>query len=174
MKPPAGWEGILDEGEKILWQGRPDGRLSLHPHNWPAFIFGLFFAGFALLWMILAAAAGGVMWMFGLIHFSVGIGVGLGPNIWSAWRRRHAWYTLTNRRAFIATDTPLAGRRLATYPITADTRLALSDKAPATLSFASRTRRGKNGSYEVPIGFERIYDAPEVYALMRNIQRGET
>ena len=174
MSTPPGWDGILDTGETILWQGRPDGRLQLRPQSWPAFLFGCFFAGFALIWMILASAAGGGMWMFGLIHFTVGLAVALGPNAWSAWRRRHSWYTLTDRRAFVATDLPLAGRGLASYPIGPTTRIVLTGGSPPSIHFATRTRRGKSGSYEVPLGFESLYDAPEVYALMRRIQRGET
>ena len=26
-----GWDGLLDEGEEILWQGRPDGRFVFKP-----------------------------------------------------------------------------------------------------------------------------------------------
>ena len=38
-------------------------------------LFGAAFAGFALFWMAMAAQAGGVFWMFGLIHFGVGVGL---------------------------------------------------------------------------------------------------
>ncbi|WP_343231114.1 aspartate carbamoyltransferase catalytic subunit [Thalassovita aquimarina] len=143
------------------------------PANVMTFLFGLAFAGFALFWMIMASMAGGFFWMFGLIHFSVGIGISIGGLFWSAYRRRHSWYTLTNRRAFIATDLPLKGRSLHSYPITADTVLDLEEGALSTLHFAATLRRTKNGQRRVRLGFERIADGRAVYRMMRDIQRTE-
>ncbi len=173
MKVHSNWDGILDADEEILWQGRPDGALLLKPENIPLAIFGLVFAGFALFWMRMAASAGGLFWSFGLIHFSVGIAMIIGPSFWSAFRRRHSWYTLTNSRAFIATDMPGLGRRLKSWPIAKDAKLEFIDGTPPSLIFATQTRQGKNGSYQVAIGFERIMDAREVYEMMRNIQTGD-
>jgi len=171
MTQPAGWKGILDDDEAIIWQGRPDTDLIWRPRNWAAMIFGLAFAGFALFWMIMAAQAGGLFWAFGLIHFSVGLGIAFAPPFWNAWRRRHTWYTLTNRRAFIATDMPVRGRRLQSYPISRDTVLAYDAQDPATIHFAHEYRRGKNGSTRVDIGFERIADGADVYARVRQVQK---
>jgi len=98
MTAPDGWKGILDETESILWQGRPDGALKFRLAHLFAFLFGLVFAGIAVFWMIMAAGAGGYFWMFGLVHFCVGVGVAIGPPFWGAWRRRNTWYTLTDRR----------------------------------------------------------------------------
>ena len=133
-------------------------------------VFGLIFAGFALFWMMLASRAGGGFWMFGLIHFSVGLGLAVGPPFVSAWRRRHTWYTLTDRRAFIATDVPMQGRKLKSYPIDAGTTLDFTGGPRASIHFAHDYRRGKNGSYRVPIGFERIADGDKVYQLFREVQ----
>ncbi len=170
MSDPTGWGDILDPGETILWQGRPDGAVVLKLSNIAMLVFGLFFAGFALFWMVLAARAGGMFWMFGLIHFSVGIGIAFGALFWSAYRRRHSWYTLSNRRAFIATDLPLRGKRLKSWPITPVSMLELVDGALGSVHFAQATKRGKNRSYRVKVGFERIADGSRVYRLMRNIQ----
>ena len=54
---PAGWEGILDPGERILWQGRPVPGIVWRPQQMVTFLFGLAFAGFALFWMLMAATA---------------------------------------------------------------------------------------------------------------------
>lgn len=167
---PEGWDGILDDGERILWQGRPDGAITLRAQNLIVMVFGLVFAGFALFWMIMASQTGGLFWMFGLVHFSVGAGIVFGAVGWNAFRRRRSWYTLTDRRAFVATDLPLMGRRLKSYPITADTVLVFEDGPLATVNFASATRRGKSGTYQVPVGFERIAEGREVYRMMRDIQ----
>ncbi len=174
MTTPAGWQGILDDDENILWQGRPDGAVKWKPGNFFTLVFGLFFAGFALFWMAMAAKAGGGFWMFGLIHFAVGLGIAIGPPFLSAWRRRHTWYTLTNKRAFIATDLPFIGRKLDSYPIDADTVLTFAAGDLASIYFAKRTKRGKNGTYTVDVGFESIADGTEVYRLLRNIQKADT
>ncbi len=167
---PDGWEGLLDKDERIIWQGRPGGGFEFRIGNAVGAVFGLFFAGFALFWMIMASMAGGFFWMFGLLHFFVGLGIAFGSVFWGAWKRRHSWYTLTDRRAFIATDIPFKGRSLKSYPITAATTLDFVSDDPASIMFAREMRRGRNGSYEAQVGFERIADAPEVYRMMREIQ----
>ncbi|QFT97358.1 hypothetical protein FIU85_08600 [Roseovarius sp. THAF8] len=168
------WDGILNPGEKVLWQGRPDPGVTIAPASIVTLIFGLFFAGFALLWMILAATAGGAFWMFGLIHFSVGLGIAFGGIFWEPWKRRHTWYTLTDSRAFIARDLPFLGRSLKSYPITGQTRLELRDGTPGSVMFDHEMRRHKNGHYRVDIGFERIAEAGEVMRLMRQVQERES
>ncbi|MEM7596349.1 MAG: aspartate carbamoyltransferase catalytic subunit [Pseudomonadota bacterium] len=170
MSDISGWEGILDKDEKILWQGRPDAKVRLRLSKLAGFVFGLFFAGFALFWMIMASMAGGFFWMFGLLHFFVGLGVAFGALFGSSWRRKHSWYTLTDRRAFIATDLPFRGRSLKSYPITRETMLDFDGGDPATIHFNHEMRRRKNGHTKVAVGFERIKDGAEVYRLMRGIQ----
>ena len=54
-----GWDGILDKDEQVIWQGRPDGRIVVRIGNIAGFAFGLFFAGFALFWMIMASRPSG-------------------------------------------------------------------------------------------------------------------
>lgn len=165
------WAGLLDPGEEILWQGRPDARLALKGSTIFLVLFGLAFSGFALVWMVLAASAGGMFWAFGLIHFSVGLGL----VVFAIWgdmvRRRRTWYTLTDRRAFIATDFPVVGRKLQSYPIGPDTVLDYTPDDLSTIHFAHIYKRTKNGSRRVEIGFERIPDGEIVYRMMRDIQR---
>ena len=166
-----GWEGILDNDEQIIWQGRPDGGISVKPGNIVAFLFGLLFAGFALFWMIMASSAGGYFWMFGLIHFAVGAGISGSALYWPAFKRQRSWYTLTNKRAFIAVELPLVGRSLKSYPINEDTVLNFVDGDLATIHFATERRRGKNSSYTVNIGFERIKNGRDLYAKFREVQK---
>lgn len=166
-----GWDGILDPGEEIVWQGRPDARVAIRAGNIAGFVFGLAFAGFALFWMVMASQAGGFFWAFGLIHFSVGLGLAFGAVFWGAWVRRHTWYTLTDRRAFIATDLPMRGRTLKSYPIAAETPLDFAPGPPDSVFFGAEFRTTKNGTSRRQIGFERISDGAEVYRLLRNMQR---
>lgn len=173
MTAATGWEGILHPGETILWQGRPDPGFQITAGGVFEAVFGTVFAGFALVWMWLAASAPGGFWMFGLIHFSVGIGLIFHALFWPGFRRRHTWYTLTSERAFIATDLPVRGKTLKSYPITRDTALSLEDGPPGTIWFAHEYRRAKRGSRRVDIGFERIAAARDVLKLMTGIQRGQ-
>ena len=122
----------------------------------------------------MASSAGGGFWMFGLIHFSVGISVIVGAVYKSAYTRRRTWYTLTDRRAFIATELPIKGRTLKSYPIAPETVLIYAQGPLATIHFAEEERRGNKGRrYTVKIGFERIFEGDKVYRLMRDIQTGE-
>jgi hypothetical protein len=167
------WDGILDADEEIIWQGRPNPSFTFKPSMIFTTLFGMVFAGFALFWMIAASAAGGYFWMFGLIHFTVGVGVIAGSVLFPSFKRRRTWYTLTNRRAFIASVMPLFGKRLKSYPITADTPIEFQDNRIPSVMFATETKRGKNSTYTVPIGFEHIHDAREVLTLLRSVQKDQ-
>lgn len=171
MSTPSGWEGILDDDEEIRWQGRPDGAVVWKASHIFTGLFGLAFAGFALFWMIMASQAGGGFWAFGLIHFFVGLSIGIAPPFWNVYKRRNSWYTLTNRRALIATDLPLIGRKLKSYPISKGTVLEFNSGNPDSIIFASERRRSKNGTYKVKIGFERIVEGQQVYRMIRDIQK---
>ncbi|MGI3163463.1 aspartate carbamoyltransferase catalytic subunit [Pseudooceanicola sp. 200-1SW] len=166
---PPGWEGLLEPGERILWQGRPDGRMSLRQINLFHLIFGLFFAGFALFWMIMAAFAGGFFWMFGLLHFSAGVSIAIGQPVIDPLRRRYTWYTLTDRRAFIARRT-LRGRTLDSYRLDAGSRVRFEAGPPPSVYFAEDKVRGKRGTRPRQIGFERIEDGQKVFSLIEGIR----
>lgn len=169
-----GWEGILDPDERILWQGRPDPGFHFGPGQLGTGLFALFFSGFAVFWMVMASRAGGAFWMFGLIHFSVGIAMFWSAILGATIRRRHTWYTLTDRRAFIATDLPLRGRQLKCYPITSQSRLTFAEGPLSTIHFAREERRANKGRrYMVDVGFERIEEGEKVYALMRKVRKSE-
>jgi hypothetical protein len=168
----ADWNMHLAEGETILWQGRPDGALTIHTSEISKAAFGIFFTGFSVFWMTMAAKAGGFFWMFGLIFFVTGLGQIAQALAGNAFKRRRTWYTLTDRRAFIATDLPFQGRRLKFYPITSDLSIEYLDDNMPSLFFASETKRKNRGTYQQPVGFERIADAPLVLDHIRNIQQG--
>ncbi|MEX0283247.1 MAG: aspartate carbamoyltransferase catalytic subunit [Paracoccaceae bacterium] len=173
MTTGDGWDNILDPDETILWQGRPDGKLVFRPKNIMTFLFGLAFAGFALVWMILASQAGGFFWSFGLIHFTAGLSVAFGGLFWGAYLRRNSWYTLTDSRAFIATDVMFRGRRLKSYPVTPQMVLEFEPGTPPSVWFDEELRRSRNGSTSHKVGFERIAEGEEVYRMFRDVQRAD-
>ncbi|MCG3269358.1 aspartate carbamoyltransferase catalytic subunit [Yoonia sp. I 8.24] len=172
-KHSSAWDGILDTDEEILWQGRPNPGFAFRPSMIFTTLFGLAFAAFALFWMVMAASAGGYFWMFGLLHFAVGVGIIAGAVFFPSFKRRRTWYTLTNRRAFIATELPMLGKKLKSYPVTPDTPIEFRDDPIPSVMLASETKRGKNSTYTVPIGFELIHDARKVLTLLRSVQKDQ-
>jgi len=152
----SGWEEILDDGETILWQGRPDGAFALSFKGIGLALFGIFFTGFSLVWMSMAFSAPDSFWRFGLIHFAAGILMMVVGVFGGTYRRRHSWYSLSTKRAFIATKLPFMGQRLKSYPITKASMLDFRAGALANIFFATRKKRTNNGSVEVPVGFLRL------------------
>ncbi len=88
----TGWNGILEQGEAIIWQRRPHTGFRVKLSQAAAIPFGLVFSGFALFWMDMASRDGGIFWTFGLIHFFTGIGIGLGPILIGNLRRKNSLY----------------------------------------------------------------------------------
>ncbi len=170
--PPAGWENILSAGETILWQGRPAGGIHFTPKMIVPFIFGLAFAGFAVFWMSMASRTGGSFWMFGLIHFSVGIGMAFGTFLWPAITARRTWYTLTDQRVFIATKSLVGIRKLNSYPIKSDTRINTVSGRYTTINFAAERHTGSKGrSYSTAVGFRDLPDGDKVYRILDDIRK---
>ena len=178
---PTGWSDYLEPGERILWEGRPDGGVSCRGLDPKRTLFGLFFTAFALFWTLAAAANSnprdGLLAtffpLFGLLFIWQGLRMAGATRLLDAFRRRHSWYTLTNRRAFIATD--MFGRRdLQTWPIGSDSVLTLDEGPPDSVWFAERPGRRGRPRRPQPVGFERIADGGEVLRLMRQVQREMT
>lgn len=191
MTPPPGWEDILDPGETLLWQGRPDHGPAFRPQHPMQVVMGVFFVVFSTVWIKMAFwitggfpdDAGGLVDIFpyfGALFLAVGLYMAGGFVLWDMLRLSRTTYTLTDRRAFIATDLPIQGRRLRSWPLDADTRLSLDDGDPGSVWFAWKEVSWRsNGSLhsvktqQVPVGFERIAEARRVYRMMRDITRGD-
>jgi hypothetical protein len=172
----SAWDDILDDDETIVWQGRPVGGLNLKTTHLFPIIFGFFFAGFALFWMIAASRAGGYFWMFGLLHFGVGLAISGGMLINPIIAAKRTWYTLTNKRGMIARTSILGQKSLSSYPINADTQIEYVTKTfeKGSVFFANkqvRNRKRQNRTRNVPVGFENITDAANVQRLIRDIQK---
>lgn len=176
MTAPDPWAGILDPGETVLWQGRPDTRPQWAMLSPQRLTLGVVFIVAAALWGWQSAGlaqAGGAMALLPWIAVPL-LAVGLfnlaGHVLWDAFRRRCTWYTLTNRRAFIATDIPFRGKRLKSYPINRETILSFDESEPASIGFAFEPVPMKRSTRMKMVGFERIADGQTVFALMRGVQ----
>ena len=173
--PPRGktgdpWAGFLDPGETILWQGRPNGNLRFKWGNIAISVFGVFFFGFAVHWTNMAAQTDDFIFpLFGLPFMVIGAYMVVGVHFFDAYKRRKTFYTLTTKRAFIATD--VLFKSMKSFPITKETDLEYLPGPPATIYFARQKKRSNNGSYLVRIGFELIEDGEEVYQHFHTIQQ---
>lgn len=178
--PPApasreGWEGILAADEQIVWQGQPDPRLELDSLRVSRVIFGLATAGFAIFWSMMAARssdggiAGLLLPLFGLFFVFISLKRAGGYLLWDSYRRKRTWYTLTDTRAFVATQ--MFGRKdLASYPIGRDTVIDFDGKDPGSIWFAYEYQRNKQGSRRKKVGFEQIPDALRVHNKVVAVQ----
>jgi hypothetical protein len=169
----AGWDGILDEGERILWQGRPVAGLSFHNTDVMGALMGVFFMVFSLFWISTAAQIGNGFGnsgfggafpkffpLFGLPFFAIGFYNAIGHVFWQAYLRSKTHYTLTSKRAFIALDHPTNGKTLKNFPIDANTDVILKIGQPDSVWFAGKR-----------IGFARIDDGRAVLKLMHQTQK---
>ncbi len=163
------WEGLLDPGEVILWQGKPEPGVKLEWDSPFTAFFFIFFTGFSIFWMAMASKAPGPFWMFGLLFFGVGSYNLIGVHFWKAYLRRHQHYTLTNKRAFIGAQR-FGKRSLVSHPITPETKLHYEEGTLSNIWFAEKVSKNfKNPSVE-KIGFERLAKGREVFAKFREAQ----
>ncbi|MCM2561615.1 hypothetical protein M8756_05095 [Lutimaribacter sp. EGI FJ00015] len=179
MNAPDPWLGILEPDEIILWQGRPDARIDWRALSARRATVGAVTTLVAALWIglagnvlapvnrpladVLLAGAGFALLAVGLFNL-------FGHVLWDAYRRARTWYTLSDRRAFIATKLPFLGKQLHSYPITSDTLLTFDDCEPASIGFAFKPVPLKRNTRLRMLGFERIHDGRSVYALLRGVQ----
>ena len=185
---PEGWEDILEDGETILWQNRPDGRVIWgEVFQFPS-LFGLIFAGMAWGWLqgvrwISAGMTGGtdgliVFEFVGALFMAVGAYMVIGRPIVGAFVRRRTWYTLTDRAAYLATD--IFGKRklkrigidemnlLVNSPVERDTIWLRREvtRNPYTRRTAQGRRHNRVQTSSQHFGFEHIDDVETVRALL--------
>ncbi len=180
---PPEWRGLLDPGEEIIWQGRPVAGIDGNDFSPGRSAMGVVMTGFAIFWLSKlhamrvprdAAWLEAFMSLFGLMFVALGLREAGGYILLNALKRGRTYYTLTNRRAFIARTSLLGRKSLKSYPIDAGTVLDYDGAEPATIHFATETRKGQKGrTYSVPIGFERVRDGRALYRAMRDVQTGE-
>jgi hypothetical protein len=163
------WDGILEDGEDILWQGRPDTRFAMADADMLPMIFGLIFTAFAMLWMAIAAIGDSMFWVFGLVHFSIGIAITGYAISRHTLARKYSYYTLTSSRAIIGLSYPWAKPSLRKRRITARTKIVLDPEHTVTFGPSGRSKRHPIPTR--PPQFAHIDDAEKVFHLMQQIQK---
>ncbi len=165
------WEDYLDSDEKLLWQGAPATGLRFTGAGAVLSFFGIFFLGFALFWIGMAASmSGDVLFpLFGVPFVLVGLWLVVGHWFFDAYMRKKTRYALTSRRALIARA--LFSRHMESYPILRDSQIRLISGKLDTVHFAQKTYRTKNGTSVRNIGFRYINDGQKVFDLLRKVQK---
>lgn len=190
MTETSGWDGILEPGESVLWQGQPQADIIWRNMLSDRLPIGIMFTLFSMAWVGIAASiVAGLEGAFlaallfplaGLPFLAIGLYMLAGHLYWDARVRRGTWYTLTDRRAFIATDI-LGRRKLQSYPLADMDALELIDGSPGDVIFGpvthSRRRpvpgphKGRNrlvtGSRS-HVGFRRIAEPRKVWQMIRD------
>lgn len=174
---PSEWQGILGRDERILWQGAPTPGLRLSG-GLGLSAFGTVFTAFSLFWMAAAGwigsgtgVIGTVFPLFGLPFLLIGLYMMVGRFVWGAYVRRGTFYTLTNRRAFVATAN-LGRRALVAYEIDGGAPLELVVGPPDSVFFKATTDHGPHGRLPLKVGFEYIDNGRRVFNLLRDVQKG--
>lgn len=161
----------LSPGEKLLWQGRAEGRIPADVSRPGGIVFGLAFVAFAVVWMDRAMKESDLMWLAGLPFLAIGLRL----SAWRVWgprlRARLSTYRLTDRRALVETGWPLIGRKVRALTISPATMVDLGEGDPASLILTNLVT-GPRGAAAESLTFERIGEARQVLALIRDIQKG--
>lgn len=162
---PREWRGRLKPGERILWQGAPHGAFYWRRHYLGP-IVGAGAGMAAVFWLELAGP-----WVLAVMA-ALALSAVYAP-VADAYKMRHSFFTLTNRRAFIGTDTKIFGRKLESYPLGPDTELSLAygDELHA-VHFAHVMRPTRHGKERIDIGFQNLTyaEASKVHDLIQEIK----
>ena len=91
-------ERHLSDDEHIEWVGKPDPTKRFTPADRYLVPFSLLWGGFAIFWVVGAAASGGLFALFGVPFVAMGLYFIFGRFIYKANRKRRTVYAVTNRR----------------------------------------------------------------------------
>ena len=107
----------LVSGETLLWTGKPNPRVILHPSDWYVIPFSFLWGGFAIFWEAGASGIGpwasksspwslGMLW--GIPFVVIGQYMIWGRFVYAAWKKRRILYALTSERVLVIVRSPQA------------------------------------------------------------------
>jgi hypothetical protein len=169
------WDGILGEGEQILWQGAPIQGIHWELGRRETLASVAATAGGITLFAFTLGGSNDSLGNAALVFLAWGVIAALVYHGRSFWNRRRTFYTLTNQRAFIATS-HFGVQTLLAYPIATMRPLRLVDTSPGHVYFDHDTVRRWNRwseAYEehiVEVGFLNLPHPREVRDLL--VQQG--
>ena len=124
----------LDDGETLVWSGRPRQGLLLQPTDAIVIPFTLVWGGFAIFWEyeVVKSHAFWVLQLWGIPFVVLGLYLMVGRFFSDAALRARTYYGVTDKRIIIA-----AGQQVRSYALSDVSRVALSTRADGsgTLTF---------------------------------------
>ncbi|MCB1336674.1 MAG: hypothetical protein KDK10_04160 [Maritimibacter sp.] len=169
----AEWEGILREGETVLWQGQPDPAFHLDPSRRLAIGAGVFISVVGLAMFAVTLRDGDTSDIsFAAFFLGLGLLFTLKQSWWPNFKRRHSFYTLTNQRAILGIALPGLVRRLKVFEIEPDGDYELRAGTPGSVIFAFEDEGVKLNDVKqyFAAGFLRISEAEKVWAMVQELQ----
>lgn len=177
------WDDFLEDGEYLVWHGRPDGEklVSRDSGSKAALSLGFFLfvgVGVNVMWRDFFDPGMWPVWIVFSLMLATGVWMLVGSHFRGRRARRGTWYTLTNRRAFVATD--LGAKHLKSWPVTKDAPLrhvkALDDRL-GYVFFAQEITpaRDHDDTDDITeIGFELIENSDSVFLLFQRVAAQNT
>lgn len=92
---------LLQPGENLLWHGAAGQGLRVRSGDLSHSLSGLFILGFAIVWCLMAAQAGGFFFVFGLPFLFVGLNQTVLRFFADARRRKNTYYGITDQRVIL-------------------------------------------------------------------------
>ncbi len=163
------WQKVLEDGEDLLWTGRPKPRISIR--------------NFQLLGPFVGAAgtviAGGMLLTYNTLPISqsVVVAVVIGLVILSLVKGLNRWAELTRTRYALTTHRALFFRlqkgetRIKAFPRSAETKPDVKPTSPPSVFFI-RQERSDNPSVAGHFGFEYVQDSASLCSLMETPYKG--
>ena len=163
------WQKVLEDGEDLLWTGRPKPRISIR--------------NFQLLGPFVGAAgtviAGGMLLTYNTLPVSqsVVVAVVIGLVILSLVKGLNRWAELTRTRYALTTHRALFFRlqkgetRIKAFPRSAETKPDVRPTSPPSVFFI-RQESSDNPAAAIHFGFEYVDDSASLCSLMATPYKG--
>lgn len=161
---------VMENGEDILWCGRPDGRFPLGSCI-PVFLFSLVWIAVPAYMMYMSIQENGIkqmdeMLLFPMFFVIVGILLFVGAVRYFS-RRRQAVYVLTEQRAILLEPKLISGVKVFTYPLVDDMLLEVNKKKDGSGNLVFDHSDVVVNDKPLPRGFLNICDVEKPLAILR-------
>ncbi len=183
IESPAAAASLLENGESVLWSGRPKQGLIFRANDTLMIPFSLLWCGLAIHWETLAIAKDAPLFFtaWGGFFVMAGLYVLFGRFVGDALHRHRLVYVVTDQRLLLITEARRRRVKIVELATLSEIELAEGRDGRGTLTFGrdlggllgwGRTFRGWPGSTQyVAPAFERIEHAADVLRLIRAAQR---
>ncbi len=170
----------LKSGEKLLWNGKPQGGIRLRSSDAFLIPFSLMWGGFAFSWEASVILSGAPLFfkLWGIPFVLMGIYIIFGRFILEAKSREKTIYALTNQRIIILSS--LFGRKVKSLNLRNLPELTLNEKSDgsgtitfgATNAFNAWGNSSWSGTQQTQVpSFEMINNARQVYNTIQEAQQ---